>query len=172
MTPDQQWCQMELFCSLENYSRGTQCVKNNFRFVSIFSKCHCMVSEDLTYSTYTNVQKFGFDKRLCFWKKLISKAAFFIINIVILWNIITIWNNCFILSYIFKWDLFLWRNAIFSSSLHLLQLSVSNNLLEIILIWYSLIKSSISKPSRIFKKKIPLWIQSSKEYNLSEMVIF
>ncbi len=114
----------------------------------------------------------GLIRNYVFERSLSSKAAFFIINIVILWNIITIWNNCFILSYIFKWDLFLWRNAIFSSSLHLLQLSVSNNPLEIILIWYSLIKSSISKPSLIKKKKIPLWIQSSKEYNLSEMVIF
>ncbi len=30
------------------------------------------------------------------------------VNTVILWNIITIWNNCFLFEYFFKCNLFLW----------------------------------------------------------------
>ncbi len=63
----------------ENYSTGTDCVKNNFSFVSFLSKSHCMVSEDLTYSIYNKVQKFGFGKIFfVFERSLFSyKAEFF-----------------------------------------------------------------------------------------------
>ncbi len=49
-----------------------------------------------------------------------------------LWNIITIWNYCFLLEYIVKCNLFLWCKAEFSASL--LQSSVSHDPSEISLI--------------------------------------
>ncbi len=49
-----------------------------------------------------------------------------------LWNIITIWNYCFLLEYIVKCNLFLWCKAEFSASL--LQYSVSHDPSEISLI--------------------------------------
>ncbi len=55
---------------------------------------------------------------------------------VILWNIITISNNCFLFEYIVKCNLFLWCKAEFSASL--LQSSVSHDPSEIILIcWFN-----------------------------------
>ncbi len=53
---------------------------------------------------------------------------------VILWNIITIQNNCFLFVYIVKCHFFLWCKAEFSASL--LQSSVSHDPSEIILIYW------------------------------------
>ncbi len=53
-------------------------------------------------------------------------------KMVILWNIITNWNYCFLLCYILKCNLFLWYKAEFSASF--LQSSASHDLSEINLI--------------------------------------
>ncbi len=57
-------------------------------------------------------------------------------NTVILWNNITVSNNCFLFEYILKCNLFLWCKAEFSASL--LESSVSHDPSEIILIcWFA-----------------------------------
>ncbi len=40
-------------------------------------------------------------------------------NTVKIWNIITIWNNCFLSEYILKYNLFLWYKAEFSASFNM-----------------------------------------------------
>ncbi len=78
---------------------------------------------------YTTIQKFGVCKIFVMFLKEVSsslKAWIYLIkNTVILWNIITMYNNCLLFYYTLKCNLFLWWQK-YNLSSHYSSLQMKN----------------------------------------------
>ncbi len=126
-------------------------------------------------SIYTAFQKFGISK---LFKSLMLIKAVFIWSktTVILWNIIAIFNIVFLFKYTLKNNVFLWRNAEFSSAIF--QYLVSHDPSEIILICWFIISVETVVLLNIYLEPVILfslviwWINNLKGQHLFKYKYF